>query len=495
VRDVTRAVVIGAGLSGLSAACHLAGGGAEVTLVEASGAPGGRAGSLSLGGYRFDTGPTVITMPHLVERCFTALGRDMGDYLQMRPVDPMYRACFADGSELRVRHGVDAMAEEIRRECGPADADGFVRFARRLTELYRLEMPNFIERNYDSVLDLLRPLRPALELVRLGAFGRLDPWVRRHFRDERLVRLFSFQSLYAGLAPYEALALYAVITYMDAVNGVVMPVGGVHALPAAIAHAAADSGVAVRYDAPVERIVLERADGGPVRGVRLADGELLTCDAVVCTADLAVAYRRLLPGLDPPRSLRRAHRSPSALVWHVGARGALPPGAAHHNIHFGTGWDESFRALLRDGSRMPDPSLLVTVPTVDEPSMAPPDRHALYVLEPVPNLDAPIDWSTERKRARDDLLHALQRSGYPCDIEVEHLVDPEDWAAAGLDRGTPFALSHRFFQSGPFRPANHERRAPGVHFAGSATVPGVGVPMVLVSGMLAAERVLRRTAR
>ncbi|MBV9950597.1 MAG: phytoene desaturase [Acidimicrobiia bacterium] len=492
---MTRVVVIGAGLSGLSAACHLAGGGAEVTLVEASGGPGGRAGSLELGGYRFDTGPTVITMPDLVERCFTVLGKDMGDYLHMRPVDPMYRACFADGSELRVRHGVDAMAEEIRRECGPEDAAGFVRFARRLTELYRLEMPNFIERNYDSVLDLLRPLRPALELVRLGAFGRLDPWVRRYFRDERLVRLFSFQSLYAGLAPYEALALYAVITYMDAVNGVVVPDGGVHALPTAIARAAADSGVALRYDAPVERIVLDRADGGPVRGVRLVGGELLACDAVVCTADLAVAYRTMLPGLDPPRALRRAHRSPSALVWHVGVRGPLPTAAAHHNIHFGIRWNDSFKALLDDGRRMPDASLLVTAPTVDEPSMAPPGRHVLYVLEPVPNLDAPIEWSTERKRARDDLFHALTRFGYSRDIEVEHLVDPEDWAAEGLDRGTPFALSHRFFQSGPFRPANHDRRAPGLYFAGASTVPGVGVPMVLVSGMLAAERVLGGTSR
>jgi phytoene desaturase len=485
-----RVVVIGAGLSGLSAACHLAGAGADVTLVEAGAGPGGRAGSLSLGGYRFDTGPTVITMPHLVERCFTAVGRDMRDYLQLRPVDPMYRACFADGSELRVRHGVDAMAEEIRRECGPDDAAGFERFARRLGELYRLEMPNFIERNYDSPLDLLRPLRPALELVRMGAFGRLDRWVRRFFHDERLVRLFSFQSLYAGLAPYEALALYAVITYMDAVNGVVIPEGGVHALPTALARVAGDAGVELRWDAPVERIVLARDDGGPVRGVRLDGGELLACDAVVCTADLPVAYRTLLPGLDPPRRLRRAHRSPSALVWHVGARGALPDGAAHHNIHFGGDWDGSFRALLHDGRRMPDPSLLISVPTVDEPAMAPPDRHVLYVLEPVPNLDSPIDWKTERKRARDDLLEAITRAGYPCDVEVEDLVDPEDWAAMGLDRGTPFALAHRFLQSGPFRPANVDHRAPGLYFAGSATVPGVGVPMVLVSGMLAAERAM-----
>ena len=138
---------------------------------------------------------------------------------------------------------------------------------------------------------------------------------------------------------------------------------------------------------------------------------------------------------------------------------------------------------------MPDPSILVTVPTVDEPDMAPPDRHALYVLEPVPNLDGRLDWQHERGLARSRLQNILEANGYPTEIEVEHLVDPLDWEAQGMERGTPFALSHRFFQTGPFRPANIERRAPGLAFAGSGTVPGVGVPMVLVSGRLAAQRI------
>lgn len=485
-----RVVVVGAGLAGLSAACHLSGR-ADVTLVEAAGVPGGRAGTLTLGAYRFDTGPTVITMPHLVERCFAAAGVDMADHLTLERVDPMYRACFADGSELRVRHGREAMAQEIATVCGPEQVDGFVRFCDWLTELYEVEMGSFIERNFDSPLDLLRPMKPALDLVRLGGFGKLAPKVERFFTDDRLVRLFSFQSLYAGLAPYQALALYAVITYMDTVNGVFVPKGGVHALPSALAAAATAAGVDVRYDSPVERIVLEGGDQGPVRGVRLAGGETIAADAVVCTADLPVAYERLLPGLRPPLRLRRGQYSPSSLVWHVGARGALPEGVAHHNIHFGHAWKEAFGALLDGGVRMPDPSLLVTVPTVDEPSMAPPGGHVLYVLEPVPNLDGNVDWTVERPKARDELLATLVRLGYPSDIEVEQLVDPRDWAASGLERGTPFSLSHRFLQTGPFRPPNVERRAPGLVFAGSATVPGVGVPMVLVSGMLAAQRVLR----
>ena len=176
-------------------------------------------------------------------------------------------------------------------------------------------------------------------------------------------------------------------------------------------------------------------------------------------------------------------------------QGTLPAGVEHHNIHFGHDWDGAFRALLRNGTRMPDPSLLVSVPSLHEPSMAPADRHVLYVLEPVPNLDGNVDWTAERPRARADLEAALQRLGYPASIEVDELVDPLGWEAQGMERGTPFALSHTFRQTGPFRPGNLERRAPGLVFTGSGTVPGVGVPMVLVSGELAAERVSAMEAR
>jgi|RhiMethySRZTD1v2_1073278.scaffolds.fasta_scaffold03516_18 phytoene desaturase len=482
-------VIVGAGLGGLSAACHLAGAGYDVTVVEASDRPGGRAGLAELGGYRFDTGPTVLTMPDLVERCFHAAGVDMADLLTLVPVDPMYRAVYADGSELHVRQGRDAMTDEVRRVCGPDEAAAFGRFCDWLGRLYRVEMPHFIETNFDSPLDLVRPLGPALDLVRMGAFGRLGRTVARRFSDERLRRIFSFQALYAGLAPYEALALYAVITYMDVVNGVVVPVGGMHALPRALAAAATKAGAQFRYGAPVERILLAEGATGAVRGVRLAGGEVVRADAVVCNPDLPVAYRTLVPGLPAPRVARRGRYSPSAVVWHVGVRGDLPPGAAHHNIHFGRPWDGAFRSLLRDGRRMPEPSLLVSVPSLGEPSLAPAGRHVLYVLEPVPNLDGRVDWTTERARARDDLAAAVAGFGYPTDIEVEQLVDPLDWEARGMERGTPFALAHTFRQTGPFRPANTHPAAPGLVFTGSGTVPGVGIPMVLVSGMLAARRV------
>jgi len=220
-----------------------------------------------------------------------------------------------------------------------------------------------------------------------------------------------------------------------------------------------------------------------------AGGEQVSADAVVITLDLPTAYSQLLPDLRAPRVLDRAAWSPSALVWHVGVRGEPKPGVAHHNIHFADAWSESFNQLIKRRELMTDPSRLVTIPSLDAPGMAPPGHSTLFVLEPVPHLGAGIDWTAERGPARERLHRFLAANGYPDDIVSEQMVTPADWAAQGMAMGTPFSLAHTFGQTGPFRPSNVEPRVPGVFFAGSGTTPGVGVPMVLISGELAADRV------
>lgn len=483
-----RVVVIGAGLGGLSAAAHLVGAGHDVTVIERESRPGGRAGVVRDAGFVLDTGPTVLTMPHLVEATFAAAGRDMSEYVTIDRVDPMYRAVYADGSVLHVRAERDAMREEIRRFANPREAGAFGEFCDWVTELYQLEMPRFIDTNYDSVFDLVRSWRPLLDLVRHGGFGRLDEKVASFFEDDRLRRIFSFQSLYAGLAPHDALALYSIITYMDVVAGVYAARGGMSAIPIGLGRALRDAGVTFRYSTPVTRI-LRRGDGG-VTGVELAGSERLVADAVVCNADLPVAYRTLLGGVDAPRVARRGTYAPSCLLWVAGVRGLPPEGAARHNIHFGEAWDESFKSLFKRGARMRDPSIMVGVGSVDDPGLAPEGCSTLYALEPVPNLEGRIDWSRHGERIRDELRQRVASLGYPTDdVVVERWFDPLDWESMGLERGTPFSLAHTFRQTGPFRPRNSDERVGGLFFTGSSTHPGVGVPMVLVSGKLAARRV------
>ena len=480
-------VVIGAGLGGLAAAAHLRRDGHEVRILERGLLPGGRAGMIERDGFRLDNGPTVLTMPELLEDAFTAAGATMSQYVTIKPVDPMYRAVYADGSTLMVRHGRDAMTAEIDRFAGPVEAEAFGRFADWLAKLYRAEIDTFIDANFDSVLDLVKPWRAGLELVRLGGFSKLDKKVASFFSDERLQQIFSFQAMYAGLAPYQALSIYAVITYMDSIQGVFVPEGGMHQMADGLARAVTDAGVRIDYDATVTRIL--RNATGAVSGVELASGDRVRADAVVCNPDLPVAYRTLLGGVDAPRAARRGRYSPSCLLWVAGVRGLPPADAAHHNIHFGADWDGSFKALIKDGVRMPDPSILVTLHSLDDPSLAPDGCTSLYVLEPTPNLSGRIDWSRERERIMGDLRRRVGELGYPVDVVTEEVYDPLDWEAQGMERGTPFALAHTFRQTGPFRPNNVDKRVPGLVFTGSSTLPGVGVPMVLVSGKLAAERV------
>ncbi|MET0452850.1 MAG: phytoene desaturase family protein [Mycobacterium sp.] len=494
-------VVVGAGLSGLSAALHLAGRGRKVTVLERGAHPGGRVGRADIGGYLLDTGPTVLTMPDLIDEAFAAVGETMADRLEVLPVAPAYRASFADGSAMDVHADAEAMAAEVERLAGRAQADGYRRLRAWLTRLYEVEFDGFIAANFDSPLALLTP--QLARLAAIGGFRRWDRVVRRFVADERLLRVFTFQALYAGVPPQRALAVYAVIAYMDTISGVYFPRGGMRALPDAMAAAAVDAGVEFVYQTTVSGL---EANGGRVSAVRTDSGQTFGADAVVLTTELPDTYRLLGR---TPRRVVPLRAAPSAVVAHVGCRAVGDPSAhhgadrsahlgAHHNIVFGDAWKQTFRDIIDDGRTMSDPSLLVTRPTASDPGLAPAGRDLLYVLAPAPNTAVgKVDWAVSGDDYVRRMLDVVQARlpGIGEDAEILRVDTPADWQAQGMAAGTPFALAHNFAQTGPFRPANTIRGIDNVVLAGSSTVPGVGVPTTMISGRLAADRITGAEAR
>jgi phytoene desaturase len=264
-------VVVGAGLAGLSTALRLAGAGRKVTVIERESVPGGRNGLLNKSGYAFDTGPSVLTMPDLIADALACVGEDIKDWLDLVPLKPLYRAFYADGSQLDVHADTNQMREEIAKTISPAEAIGYQKYVDFVTKLYKYEMKDFIDRNIDSPLNLLTP--NLARLIALGGFRRLAPKVNQFLKDPRTQRIYSFQAMYAGVSPQQALAIYAVIAYMDSVNGVFFPKGGMHAVPRALAGAAQKHGVTFKYNTTVTGI---EKSNGRATAVLTSTGERIT---------------------------------------------------------------------------------------------------------------------------------------------------------------------------------------------------------------------------
>jgi phytoene desaturase len=476
-------VIVGAGLAGLSTALRLAGKGRKVTVIERESVPGGRNGLLVKDGFHFDTGPQVLTMPDLIADAFDCVGENMHDWLDLQKVEPLYRAHYHDGSKLDVHANPQRMAQEIEEVIGANEAKGYLEYVDFVSKLYQYEMKDFIDKNIDSPLDLLTP--NLAKLVALGGFRKLAPKAQQYLKDFRTERIYTFQAMYAGLSPYQALAIYGVIAFMDSIAGVFFPKGGMHAVPRALAGAAAKHGVEFRYNTEITKV---EKSGNRATAVITKNGERIAADVVVLNPDLPVAYENLLGKV--PWSVKRLKYSPSAVVLSVGSKKKYS-GIAHHNIHFGNDWKGVFDDLIDRKQFMQDPSLLVTNSTISDPELAPKGKEIYYVLFPTPNTDSNIDWVKETPKYRDEMIRVLEERGYESfseNIEVEQVTGPLEWEQQGMKNGAPFACAHTFLQTGPFRPGN--MWGENVVFAGSGTQPGVGVPMVLISGRLAAERIL-----
>lgn len=470
---MSRAVVVGAGIGGLASAIRLAHAGWQVLVLEAREQVGGRVGELRRDGYRFDTGPTLLMMLDPLERLFHDTGRRLEDYLDLVLLDPSYRVFFGEGTVFNSSPCIAKMVAEIRAKIHPREVPGYLRLMSDLSTMYHAVVPAFVRNRYRNLWDLLSPDRLIL-LVRHRLLARLWTRIPRYVSDPRLQRLFSFQTMYLGLSPQEALWVYGILTYMESGEGVWYPRGGMHQLPLALARLLQEESGQIRLNSRVARVLIE---GGRAVGVELETGERVPAELVVLNVDVPTAYQRLLP--PTPLARRQWKNSCSALMFYVGYEGQLPH-QLHHNVYFSEDFQRNLDELFRQNRVPTDPSFYTCLSNRTDPSDAPPGCENLYVLVPVPNLTGEsVQTHSERV-----FSHVSQRIGLePSKIRFVHTVTPEDWSALGLWQGAAFGISHTFFQSTYFRPSI-KTPFKGVYTVGASARPGNGIPMVLISAEL-----------
>jgi phytoene desaturase len=486
------AIVIGAGLGGLATAARLARAGYQVTVFEKSAVPGGRCGRLQSGDYRFDTGATLYLMPYVFEELFTHLGTDVARHLQLRRVQPTYRIHFQDQSHLDLTPDLVSLRDQLEA-IEPGAFASALRFLATGANYHAVSLERFVGRNFRHWHEFFSPANAPL-LFRAGALGSHLRLVRRHFRDPRLQAAFSFQSMYLGLSPLEAMATYALLQYSELCEGVWFPLGGMYEVILALEAIARNHGVRIEYETPVTAITVS---GKQAQGCVLADGRRVLADVVVANADLPYVYASLLPNDGEAGRLDRKRYTSSALVFCWGLRGTPSAELLHHNVFVA---DQQYRAsfdrIFRDHALPDRPSFYVCAPSRTDPAMAPVDGDALMVLVPVGRLNdlSEQDWPAWQERARRAVQGQLSELGLDVSssLDFEASWGPADYKAdLNLTHGSAFGLSHNLTQVGYLRPHNRHRQYRNLYFVGASTHPGTGLPLVLLSARLVCERIIQ----
>jgi len=487
-----RIVVVGAGPGGLCAAMLLAARGLEVTVLEQGQHVGGRSGSLELGPYKFDVGSTMLMMPFVLEEMFELAGRRLDRELPLKVIEPMYRLDFGAGRSLDMYADSAQMMNELRRFAAGSEA-GLVGFLRgekaRLERLYPV-----LQRSYPSLASLLSP-KVIAALPHIGLGVSLHDTMGRYFEDEALRLGFSFQAAYLGMSPWECPGGFGMVPYVEHAWGIHHAIGGTHRVCEAFERVARSFGAHVRTGARVERLLLE---GERALGVELAGGERLDADDVIINADATTALQQLL---DRDLSLRfdRKHleqmdESCSTFMLYLGLDTVLP--LRHHTFFFAEDYRGEMGRVFEDGTLGTDFSLYVCNPSVNDPTMAPLNHSALYVLALVPNTRAAIDWKVAASTMRDRVMRKLeQRTGCAIQphVQVETSLTPEHWAKQyGVSHGAVFGPSHRIGQLLAFRLPNRLPSLENVYLTGGGTSPGSGLPTIFESARIAARLVCER---
>ena len=478
------AVVIGAGLGGIAAAIRLAARGYKVTLVDRLEAPGGRAFVYHDDGYTFDAGPTIITVPRLLEELWELCGKRMSDHVTLKALDPFYKIRFDDGETFTYR----AEREQIRAEVArfaPNELQGFDRLMDHADRACRIGFEGLSLTPFTRIIDMLKAL-PGLST--LSAWNSVHGQVAKCFRDERMRQVFSFHPLLVGGNPFNVTAIYTLVDAIERRWGVHFAMGGTGAVVKGMVDLFLGQGGTLRMNTEVKRILVE---GGRATGIELADGEQLHADVVVSNADAAWTYRMMLPESARKRwtnrKVEKSDLSNGLFVWYFGTNRRYED-VAHHTIMMGPRYKGLLDDIFRKKILAEDFSLYLHRPTATDPSMAPEGCDAWYALVPVPHLGSGIDWEAGAEAFRQRVQQRLETTVLPglgAALTTSRILHPGDFRTRYLSwQGAGFSFEPSMLQSAWFRPHNVSEDVEGLYLVGAGTHPGAGVPGVLCSAKI-----------
>jgi phytoene desaturase len=482
-------IVIGAGIGGLTAAIHLAQRGLYVTIIEKNSRAGGRCDRISREGHHFDTGPTLLVMPLLYESEFAALGTSMREVLDLRRVDPTYHLIFDDGTQLALTSDMKSLQEQLESfEHG--SFQGLLRYMDEGHRHYHLGIEKLVKPDFRKAADFFKLSNLPL-LYQVKPLANHYRNMSAYFDDPRLKTAFTFQDVYMGLSPFEAPATFSMMPYTELAHGVWYPKGGMYSIVEALTKLARDAGVEFIFDAAVEKI---EVNGSSARGV-VVNGQLLEADAILANADLPYVYQNLLPQDGQAEKLARKKYSCSVISFFWGldkTYETLPP----HTLFLASDYRKNFESIIRDLDIPANPSLYIHAPARLDANMAPDGQDTLIAIVPVGHIseNGEQDWAELRDKARGHVLRRLSSLGIndlEAHIKFEINFTPLSWRKRyNLMKGSTHGLCHNLTQLGYFRPDFQHAHYRNLYFTGASTRPGTGMPTAMVSGRMAAHRIL-----
>ena len=486
------AVVIGAGLGGLSAAMRLGSKGYSVTVIDRLDRVGGRGSSVTKNGFRFDLGPTILTVPQVFEKLWKDCGKDFAGDVELVPLDPFYEIRWQDGSRFQVRSSEEEMLAEVTRNF-PKDLKGYCKFLEDCEKRYVFGFEGLGRRPMNKIWDLLKEI-PGF--IRLRADRSVYSHVSTRVKDPKFRMALSFHPLFIGGDPRNVTSMYILVSHLEKAFGVHYVKGGVQALADAMANVVKEQGGQVLLNSNVENITLnkQKADG-----VMLENGLKLNADIVVSNSDPGWTYNKLLPNQKKrwtEKKLKKSRWSMGLFVWYFGTKNTREKwqDVGHHTIMNGP----RYRGLLADifdrQFLADDMSIYLHRPSVTDPSVAPKGDDCFYALSPVPNLKTsnPIDWSKELEGYKNKMQMVLEETipGFSDAITAEHILTPKDFEERYLSPyGCGFSLEPRIFQSAWFRPHNVSEDIENLYLVGAGTHPGAGIPSVVTSSEVLSQLV------